>query len=635
MGCCLSSEEEEKASAAPGLQRPLMSEDLESSSEFEPVDADAGAAPDARSVSFTDRYKTKLPPSPRGDELALALDSTDTNSSEHPWRTTEAELDAYRLKELFKAIDKNGDKTISRIELILALRKLPELHLAMLLRIPAVVLQEGETRQRFEATFQAMDADGDDRLDWHEFVTHVSRVRAAADGEVYAGSAAAATAAAPAAATAPADTPALAPTDGRELIRKSTERALEARKDSPRSLVGQRVRVFDASDGNPREGLVLAVKSKRGGSTLHEIRFGAGAAGQAQQVLLRKKKGGKGCKFHVLGSDERLLLEESGSGAGSGPGRAGGANAASEAAADAAIASAYRSSDAGTGEGAGESRSPVMVAIDVDGTLLRSDHTLSAGVEAALRVAVAAGVHVVLATGKGPGPWSERLLPRLNLGAPVVMLQGLMRCDDAGRVVRATTMSAALAAETLELAAALLEEFGAAANTFFYCTDRVLCPRLDRHADVFRGYGESEPVVPEEGQSVAECVAAAQIGVHKMVCFCDAGATHAEVQRRLEGALHGEATVVSSVPRAVEVLPPNVTKGAAVAAVAQELGVPAANVVAVGDGRNDLEMIQQAGLGCAMGNACAPVKEAADRVVGTNDEDGVVEVLRLATDGVW
>jgi hydroxymethylpyrimidine pyrophosphatase-like HAD family hydrolase len=57
------------------------------------------------------------------------------------------------------------------------------------------------------------------------------------------------------------------------------------------------------------------------------------------------------------------------------------------------------------------------------------------------------------------------------------------------------------------------------------------------------------------------------------------------------------------------------------------MDLPAASLMAVGDGSNDLEMVTHAGLGVAMGNAVAAVKDAADVVVASNDEGGIVEAF--------
>jgi hypothetical protein len=80
----------------------------------------------------------------------------------------------------------------------------------------------------------------------------------------------------------------------------------------------------------------------------------------------------------------------------------------------------------------------------------------------------------------------------------------------------------------------------------------------------------------------------------------------------------------------LEFLSPRSGKWAALSAIAAEAGVAAEQIIAVGDDTNDIEMIRNAGLGIAMGNAAAEVKQAADHVVRSNAEGGVVEAIRKA-----
>jgi hypothetical protein len=80
----------------------------------------------------------------------------------------------------------------------------------------------------------------------------------------------------------------------------------------------------------------------------------------------------------------------------------------------------------------------------------------------------------------------------------------------------------------------------------------------------------------------------------------------------------------------LEFLSPRSGKWAALSAIAAEAGVTADQIIAVGDDTNDIEMIRNAGLGIAMGNAAAEVKQAADHVVRSNAEGGVVEAIRKA-----
>lgn len=77
----------------------------------------------------------------------------------------------------------------------------------------------------------------------------------------------------------------------------------------------------------------------------------------------------------------------------------------------------------------------------------------------------------------------------------------------------------------------------------------------------------------------------------------------------------------------LDLAPEGVSKAAALAQVAAELGVEQADVLAIGDGRNDLEMLAWAGRGVAMGQSPPEVKAAADAVTGTLSDDGVVTEL--------
>ena len=87
------------------------------------------------------------------------------------------------------------------------------------------------------------------------------------------------------------------------------------------------------------------------------------------------------------------------------------------------------------------------------------------------------------------------------------------------------------------------------------------------------------------------------------------------------------ARAVQSEPTKLEFLPPGSSKGAALRAMLEALGVEAGEVVAVGDNWNDLEMIEAAGLGVAMADAPEGVRARADHVCGTADEEGFRDVL--------
>ena len=100
--------------------------------------------------------------------------------------------------------------------------------------------------------------------------------------------------------------------------------------------------------------------------------------------------------------------------------------------------------------------------------------------------------------------------------------------------------------------------------------------------------------------------------------------------------LGGPRVIRGSPPFFVEVLHGDVSKGAGLVQLCASLGVPATEVVAFGDGDNDIEFLQEAGLGLAMANARQVLKDVADGVTErSNDQDGVAhELERLVAEGL-
>lgn len=91
--------------------------------------------------------------------------------------------------------------------------------------------------------------------------------------------------------------------------------------------------------------------------------------------------------------------------------------------------------------------------------------------------------------------------------------------------------------------------------------------------------------------------------------------------------LQGRINVFRSEPYFLELVPQGIDKALSLAVLLKGIGVEREEVIAIGDGYNDLTMIKFAGVGIAMGNAQEPVKKAADYITLTNDEDGVAEAL--------
>ncbi len=100
-----------------------------------------------------------------------------------------------------------------------------------------------------------------------------------------------------------------------------------------------------------------------------------------------------------------------------------------------------------------------------------------------------------------------------------------------------------------------------------------------------------------------------------------------EVERIMQERFGSQLNVFRSDPYYVELLPKYIDKGIAVDKLAKHLDVSKDRVICVGDSYNDLPMLRYAGLGVAMGNASQEIREQADYVTGTNDEDGIVTLI--------
>jgi hypothetical protein len=107
------------------------------------------------------------------------------------------------------------------------------------------------------------------------------------------------------------------------------------------------------------------------------------------------------------------------------------------------------------------------------------------------------------------------------------------------------------------------------------------------------------------------------------VIFLDDPDNIPSIRATLSQHLNGSAKLVQTLPMGLEVLPSTVSKGAALAWLLDDLGIPAEQVMALGDAENDIEMLQVAGLGVAVANAMPATLAAAYRVTTSNDEDGV------------
>ena len=102
-----------------------------------------------------------------------------------------------------------------------------------------------------------------------------------------------------------------------------------------------------------------------------------------------------------------------------------------------------------------------------------------------------------------------------------------------------------------------------------------------------------------------------------------------KVQEQIAEFLPEDITVVRTAPFYLEIIPKKIEKGQGLRDICRVLGIDPAHTVAFGDAENDIPMLLAAGVGVAMGNAEDPVKEAADMITFSNNEDGIEAALAL------
>ena len=271
-----------------------------------------------------------------------------------------------------------------------------------------------------------------------------------------------------------------------------------------------------------------------------------------------------------------------------------------------------------------------IVALDLDGTLLDSAKRLSEGNRAALETAAAKGVHIVPTTGRffGMMPECIRSLPFVRYAITVNGAQVYDRATDTALVREEIPLETALGVMRLLDRHDVIydcyrsnwgwmdEAFKARAAD--YATD---AHYLKMIADFRRG-------VPDLKAHLE--ATAAEGDVQKIMLFTrlDAGADATRPIADEVAQAFPELKVTSSTWNNLEINARTAHKGVALARFAEALGLTLDSCMAFGDGANDLTMVEAAGIGVAMSNACPEVLSVADYVTASNDEDGVAAALR-------
>lgn len=259
---------------------------------------------------------------------------------------------------------------------------------------------------------------------------------------------------------------------------------------------------------------------------------------------------------------------------------------------------------------------PHIVALDLDGTVVDYDDELHETVREAVRRVAAQRHHVVIATGRA-------VSGALDIAYRLGLEDGYVVCSNGSVIIRLTDTCErgweVVHVESFDPAPAL-ERMSAVVPTGLFMVEDTELVR----------WGSAE--FPE-----GDLAAGAQLRIVSFkelkklkatrIVMRELDGTNEEFQKSVEKiGLHG-VTYSVGWSNWLDIAPDGVSKASALEHVARSLNVPVENTVAVGDGSNDKEMIAWAGTGVAMGQARDELRNLADRVTGTVEDNGLAQVL--------
>lgn len=255
-----------------------------------------------------------------------------------------------------------------------------------------------------------------------------------------------------------------------------------------------------------------------------------------------------------------------------------------------------------------------MIVLDLDGTLTNRDKIITPRTKSALMRAQEKGYIVVLASGR-PTAGVEPLARELELerfGSYILSYNGGMITNcGTGEIV----FSSLIPREANKKIIGLAREHRVDILTYEgeeIITNNRECP-----------YAQIESRINHLPlRQVEDMEQYMDFAVPKFLMLED-GDYMVTVEPKVKAAMGRDFSVYRSEPYFLEIMPKGIDKALSLARLLEKIGLTKDQMIACGDGYNDLTMIQYAGLGVAMENAVLPVKNGADYITSSNDEDGV------------
>ncbi len=264
-----------------------------------------------------------------------------------------------------------------------------------------------------------------------------------------------------------------------------------------------------------------------------------------------------------------------------------------------------------------------MIGLDLDGTLLTSDKRLLPFTRQVLTEAIERGIQVLMATGRPYTGIPEELRNLPGMRYALTSNGARILDTQTGKVLIEHLLPLKSAKKALEI----LRKYDTLQEVYFEGQGYAEAKKLDQisryhhNPHMWEYVRSSRKAVP----SLHELIDRENQDMDKVqALFADMGEL-GQAWKELEQ--YEELVLVSSLGYNIEINAVGVDKGTGLMELGELLGIRPEEIMACGDGDNDIQMLERSGIGVAMGNAEEKVKAAADYVAETNDEEGAAKAI--------
>ena len=259
-----------------------------------------------------------------------------------------------------------------------------------------------------------------------------------------------------------------------------------------------------------------------------------------------------------------------------------------------------------------------LLAVDMDGTLLNSNRTISKGNKEAIRKVIEKGVKVVITSGRGL-KGLDNFLNEVNLRGE----NQYLIANNGGTIYRTSDFECidykGLNGRDLVKAHALSKEIGL--NMIAYTHKGAIAAEESEFTRFEKEYvGYTVKILDFNSDIKAD-------DEITKILFSQTEELLAKKMLEIPKEFYSEYNVVKTMPIVLEVMNKDCNKGYGVKVLADKLGIKKEEIICIGDQANDIEMITYAGLGIAMGNAIEELKDIAQYITSDNDNDGVAKAI--------